>query len=399
MTDWLKITIVVELFLFTLTLRTASAQPQFRFHFIEKDPVWLTSAQQTTLSDIDSDGDLDFTTGNVHRNPSLFWYEYIGPDQWVQHVIGSDDAFYGGATALDVNRDGRVDIISGEYLFINKRGTDWPQDIGWDKYFIGTCDPWCHDMAHADINGDGVEDIVTNSGVEKGEGLCWYQAADNPRKPWTKHDIGGPGYRVHAATSPRPAGDLDGDGDLDIAAAMHWFENADGKGGKWLAHENTLLGQEGPWGIGVKTHVIDLDNDGDMDIVQGECDLRDKSAGLAWLENDGAGYFTVHWLSKREARDDFHSLFVFDCDNDGDPDIMAGNGPLAGGKKTWIFENLAGAGVNPESRKWAKHVILDGYVAHDGVVGDVDDDGDLDIISKEWTEGSLYYLENRLVSE
>ena len=56
-------------------------------------------------------------------------------------------------------------------------------------------------------------------------------------------------------------------------------------------------------------------------------------------------------------------------------------------------------GVNPGSSKWKKHVILDGFVAHDGVVGDVDNDGDLDIISKEWTEGSLYYLENQLIQK
>jgi hypothetical protein len=72
--------------------QSAMAQaPDFKFHYIEKDADWITSAQQTTLSDIDNDGDLDFTTGNVHQNPSLFWYEYINADRWVKHVIGSDE--------------------------------------------------------------------------------------------------------------------------------------------------------------------------------------------------------------------------------------------------------------------------------------------------------------------
>jgi hypothetical protein len=370
--------------------------PEFEFHYIEKDADWITSAQQTTLSDIDRDGDLDFTTGNVHQNPSLFWYEYIKPDQWIKHVIGSDDDFYGGAASLDVDGDGRMDIISSEYLFINKLGETWPKGIGWDKYKIGTCDPWCHDLVIFDVNQDGIQDIITNSGVAQGEGLCWYEAGSDPKQPWTKHEIGGPAYRIHAGTSPQPAGDLDGDGDIDIAASAAWFENVDGKGITWKIHGHNLIGQEGPWGMGTKTHVIDMDNDGDLDIVQGECDLRDKRAGLGWLENDGRGNFTLHWLSERNALDDFHSLYVSDFDNDGDPDIMAGNGPLAKDKKTFIYENLAGKGNNPASEKWEKHVILDGFVAHDGLAGDVDGDGDMDIVSKEWTSGSVYYLENKL---
>jgi hypothetical protein len=386
--------IILSLICLTVSART---QPNFKFHYIEKDPDWLTSAQQTTLSDIDNDGDLDWTTGNVHQNPGLFWYEYIGPGQWTQHIIGSDDGFYGGAAALDVNDDGRMDIISGQYLFINKKGSTWPEDLGWDKYKIGTSDDYCHDMVTADLNQDGRVDLITNSGhIENGEGLCWYESGEDGTKPWTRHDIGGPDYRIHAGSSPQPVGDLDGDGDPDIAAAGVWFENTNSQATAWKKHQHDLIGQMGPWGMGVKTHVIDLDADGDMDIVQGECDLRDKNAGLGWLENDGQGNFKIHWLSNRTAKDDFHSLYVFDCDLDGDYDILTGNGPLADGRQTFLFENLAGSNRNPGEAQWKKHVILEGFVAHDSVVGDVDGDGDSDIISKEWTEGSLYYLENTI---
>jgi hypothetical protein len=390
-------TIIAIVYMVFGTADQGFAQELFKFHYIEKDPLWLTSAQQTTLSDIDGDGDLDFTTGNVHQRPGVFWYEYVDADRWLQHVIGSDNDFYGGATAMDVNGDGRMDIISSEYLFVNKVPDGWPQAIGWDKYFIGTGDEFCHDMIQADMNNDGKIDIVTTSGKQEGEGVCWYEAGTDPLKPWIKHDIGGPDYFIHAGIDPMGVGDLDGDGDMDVAAAEVWFENRDGKGLVWEKHHHGLIGQEGPWGRGVKTHITDLDGDGDNDIVQGECDLRDKNAGLGWLENiDGKGNFRIHWLMNREGKDDFHSMFVFDFDQDGDLDIMAGNGPLADGRQTFIFENTAGKGANPGSSAWIRHVILEGFVAHDGVVGDVDRDGDMDIISKEWTSGSLYYLENLL---
>ena len=370
--------------------------PLFEFHYVDKDPDWLTSAMQCTLTDIDNDGDLDYTTGNVHQDPNLFWYEYFGPDDWRRHVIGSDNDFYGGAAAIDVNDDNLIDIISSEYLFLQKRPETWPNAFGWDKYFIGTGDPYCHDMVSVDLNQDGTLDIITNSGnAEKGlEGLAWYEPQTDPTQPWTRYDIGPENYRIHAGIHPYPVGDLDGDNDLDIAAAQVWFENLDGMAMNWKMHQHNLIGQSGPWGVGVKTYVIDLDGDGDLDIVQSECDLRERNAGLGWLENtDGKGNFKLHWVEPRTALNDFHSMQVLDYDNDGDWDIMAGNGPLSQGKRTFIYENTAGPKQSP---RWKPHVILEGFVAHEGLVGDVDADGDTDIVCKEWTSGSLYYLENKL---
>ena len=90
-----------------------------------------------------------------------------------------------------------------------------------------------------------------------------------------------------------------------------------------------------------------------------------RGDGGASLENvDGKGTFKLHWIKPRKAHDDFHSMQVFDYDNDGDWDIMVGNGPLSPGKRTFILENVAASGKNPAVPVWKEHVILEGIVAH-----------------------------------
>ena len=363
-----------------------AAEPQFKLHYIRKSPSWLTSVHQVTLSDIDKDGDLDWTVGNVHKNPNLYWYEYQGPDKWVEHYVGSDPTFYGGACTLDANKDGWIDLVTSELLYVNKgRGA------GWSKFKIGTSDDHCHDLQAVDINQDGKLDIVSTS--DKG-GVNWYEAPADPTKPWILHDIGGPAYKPHAGTNPESAADLDGDGDLDVAAAQGWFENIDRKGLRWKKHDLNQIGLVGPWGAAVKTVCRDMDFDGDMDIVQSECDHRGP-VGIGWLENtDGKGAFKLHWIKERVA-EDFHTLAVIDYDNDGDWDIFSAVGPLAKGKKnTYIFENLSGRNKKPAA--WKEHIILSGPLCHEGLAGDVDADGDIDLVLKGWTSGPFIYMENTL---
>ena len=69
-----------------------AALPPFVSHWIDRHPTWLTSVHQVVLADLDGDGDLDWTVGNVHGQPNLFWYEYRDPDTWVKHLITNGPA-------------------------------------------------------------------------------------------------------------------------------------------------------------------------------------------------------------------------------------------------------------------------------------------------------------------
>lgn len=384
-----------------VNLAAIAGEPDFCIHTIEKNsPLVQDAVMSCVLADLDGDGDLDWTAGTIWPKPrkerTLYWYEYRGPDEWVRHKIGQDEEMYGGVCTLDANGDGRLDIVATN-LWINDQNNK-----RWSFARTGVGDG-AHDMQAVDMNGDKQLDLLA---FTQAGGLNWFEKPDNLKHKWTRHKIASPDYageKVHATGSPQAANDLDGDGDIDIAAVHGWFENANGDGLKWKYHRHRLFPavqrERFPWGFAVKTATRDIDGDGDIDIVQTECDTP-EIAGVAWLENsDGKGDFTLHWIKERSP-EDFHSLCLLDYDGDGDWDVLSGTGPLATAdeKRLYLFENVVA-----ESREiqWKQHVIHTGMPIHEARAGDVDGDGDADIVIKPWNKKDepkdFLFLENRLV--
>lgn len=129
-----------------------------------------------------------------------------------------------------------------------------------------------------------------------------------------------------------------------------------------------------------------MNRDGKPDIVITDCDQKESRA--AWLENDGATppNFTVHMLplTAPGKRGSFHSLAIFDYDGDLDILTVDQEGPSIfpqGATPRWyVWENLDGKGG-----EFKEHVILDARLGgHDVIVGDLNGDGKLDLVSKIW---------------
>ncbi len=79
-----------------------------------------------------------------------------------------------------------------------------------------------------------------------------------------------------------------------------------------------------------QTSLVDIDKDGDQDIVEAEADTVD--ARTFWFENKGgaksaSGRLAPDWIghliSADHTEQDFHSLALADFDNDGDIDICS----------------------------------------------------------------------------
>lgn len=361
---------------------TAEAQfPEFEFHKIGE---YGSKMGQTSLVDLDEDGDLDWVFGERGK---LSWFEQQSADEWIFHPLGEGAQTDVGGCPLDVNNDGKMDFVVG---------TGWYENTGDAKNspfpFHNSFTISCHDNVAADVNGDGKKDIIANSNDPNNPILVWYDINEEMNERW-EHIVIGEG--IHGGVDPKGYGDLDNDGDLDIVQGSSWYENNSGTGFSWTIHPFLIPdggSRAGQYGLALKTWVTDLDKDGDLDIVEAECDTADTR--VFWWENRRDGdKWKFHLISENSTGQDFHSLAVFDFDNDGDEDVFSGGGPMTQGTHQWfIWENEDG-----KAGSWKKHIVLEGYRCHEAKAGDVDGDGDIDICSKPWNGNIHVYLENKLI--
>ena len=379
---WNEISLVLGIVIAVIlsSLPVIGKMPRFEYHQIAEIGQRMG---QTSLVDIDKDGDLDWVVG---QSGKMWWFEYVRADKWIRHDMGRGARTDVGGCAFDIDKDGWIDQVSGTAWY---RNTKNPRKENFQKFDNGAIS--CHDNVAADIDGDGKLDVLACSNAKNQVLTVWYQIPADPKQKWIQHKIGA---GIHGGIDPRGVGDLDGDGDNDVVRGDVWFENLDGKGIKWREHKDlTPIGGSRPdkYGLALKVWVIDLDADGDNDIVEAEADCTDGR--VLWFENQGrAKKWTCHLISANHTKQDFHSLAVADFDNDSDPDVFSGGGPLSQTThKCFIWENLG------KAKKWQQHLILEGKRCHEAKAEDVDRDGDIDICAKPWRGSLHFYLQNLLI--
>ena len=105
--------LVLVLLVFVPCVSTTTATLRFEFHKIAEIG---QSMGQTSLVDIDKDGDLDWVVGERTRT---WWFEYVSPDEWIQHDLGKGIRTDVGGCAFDIDGDGWIDQFCGTGWYRN----------------------------------------------------------------------------------------------------------------------------------------------------------------------------------------------------------------------------------------------------------------------------------------
>lgn len=323
------------------------------------------------------------------------------PLQWMNITIaeGTDAPAPEDAVIVDLNGDDYLDVVVAAeqshliYLQnpgLNARTATWPRLIlpmtqGRGSYIR---------VFAADFDGDGIAELTApNKGAQspgpedyaRSTPVEMYKLAGDPLSgsSWQRSELGS--YSVPQNAEPV---DLDGDGDMDIVvgargdARLVYFENL---GAGSLDFKEHAIGIYGGNLAGFNLEYTDLSGDGRLDIIG-----MSSGGQFKWIEqpensDDTWNAYTIGSILP----DGLVGMEIADIDNDGDTDVMVGSysrGPRTGdgdvdvndalGRLAW-FENPGEA-----KSEWIRHDIsrrkrgmFDKFIARD-----LDGDGDIDFL-------------------
>ncbi len=301
----------------------------------------------------------------------LKWYEWDG-SSWIGHQLLDHDVDHGHSLQVaDMDSDGHLDIFVGEmrldsgnpdakiWIFYgdgqgNFRMSEVSSGIGTHEAKVGDLDgdgdidiagkPYNWDTPRADV---WLSDLVCEPSLDE-----WERHVIDPAKPWQAVFV--------------DAADLDGDSLADVITGGWWYKNPGDAGGSW---ERRVIGSP----LNNFATAADFDRDGDIDILGTEGVGSTANQNFVWARNDGSGNFTI--LDNIDA---------------GVGDFLQGAAANSFGGATeevalsWHKSNkgtqMLSIPADPASQNWAWREISTTTQNEDLSAGDIDRDGDLDLL-------------------
>ncbi|OBX21751.1 MULTISPECIES: T9SS type A sorting domain-containing protein [Bizionia] len=358
-----------------------NAQIGFQENIIIDQSLFIDGGESVHTTDIDGDGDLDVLIASSNDD-KITWYENIDGLGYYgnQQIISSSARGAMFTYAADIDGDGDMDVLSAssDNKIAWYENTDGLGSFGSEQ--IITLTAYGAKTVHAfDIDSDGDMDVLASS---SGDGkIGWYENTDGLGSFGNQQVITSSASDVK---SVYPV-DIDNDGDMDIIAAsvlstsssrISWYENTNGLG-DFVPHllSRSVIGVE-------SVYAADIDNDGDMDVVS----ASSSDNKFAWYENiDGLGTFGDQLVISALANDP-KSVYAIDIDNDGDMDLLTASD---NDKISW-YENTDGLGSFSDSNEIG---FTNGTVQFI-IASDLDGDGDRDVLAASYGNNTLIIFEN-----
>lgn len=353
-----------------------------------------------SVDDVSGDGikDLVFSDNNSSGGVLGYYKGQTKPGLW-EKVIIAEEAPGGGTFAsgdmktADMDGDGDIDILAvkhtGEWDDASELSEMyWYENPNWEAHYIAKAPNFIKDLNVADFNNDGRLDIAM---------VCY----NTHSLSIFQHNIDGSFVLLKRMSIANlhegmDVGDTDGDGFLDIAANGFCFRNPKGNiRQEWVMEtlDRKWNNQTGDWSANAtKNFCADINGDGRDEIFISHSERNDYPVSC-YLRSE------TEWVEHviAPSLSSCHTLQVFDFDNDGDFDVLAGvNKGRAKGIGQTEFPVIIYLNDGTDN-VWNPMKIADGGI-YNGRVADFDGDGDMDIFrlpSHDATE--VYLLKNEVV--
>ena len=216
----------------------------------------------------------------------------LGQPTFTAHSLGNSE-YHQGMISADMDNDGDIDLIAPRWT--EGDAVVWYDNDGSENFTLRSIAP-NHNYVQAidvsDLDKDGDLDVLIGQGGNGTYDNTVTYAINDGSQNFTIHQVTGSQLNNSNAIK---GSDIDQDGDIDIIVGWRdgiiLFENisfnSDGSGnfsGSTIYGNNYSYGGEGK-----EIHVLDIDQDGDLDILSGHD--NGENDYISWYKNDGSENF------------------------------------------------------------------------------------------------------------